>query len=76
MTQAEIDQFEATGRSFLTGLAQGGEQLGKFAASFEQRGGAPVYGDNCLRIVELSNDFQEWLTPERQAIIADLRVDV
>jgi hypothetical protein len=76
MSEEEINAFLATGRSAMTGLAQGGEQLKKWSDSFEQRGGAPVYGDDALQIVTLSNDFQAWLTPERRAIIANLRIDV
>lgn len=76
MTQAEIDQFVMTGRSALTILAQAAEQLKRFSDSFEVRGGTPVYGDDALRIVTISNDLQAWLTPERRAIISELRTDV
>jgi len=76
MEQAEIDQFLLAGRSALTILAQGGEQLKKWSASFEQRGGAPVYGDEALELVYFSNEFQAWLTPERMATIAKYRTDV
>jgi hypothetical protein len=76
MEQAEIDQFVMTGRSALTILAQAHEQLSKWSASFEARGGTPVYGDDALRIVYLSNDLAAWMTPERQATIAELRTDV
>lgn len=76
MEQAEIDQFVMSGRSALTVLAAGGEALKRYSDSFEVRGGTPVYGDDALRIVTINNDFQTWLTPERRAIIADLRTDI
>lgn len=76
MTQAEIDSFVLTGRNFMTALAGGGEQLAKWAGSFEQRGGATVYGDDALELVYFSNQFQEWLTPDRLATISKYRVDV
>lgn len=76
MEQAEIDQFVMTGRNAMTILASGGEQMAKWAASFEQRGGEPVFGAEALEIVYLSNAFQEWLTPERAVTIARLRTDV
>jgi hypothetical protein len=75
-TQAEIDSFVLTGRNFMTALAGGGEQLAKWADTFEQRGGGAVYGEDATEIVYLSNDFEAWLTPERSATIARLRVDV
>lgn len=76
MDQAEIDSFVMTGRNALTILGQAAEMLKRWSDSFEQRGGTPVYGDDALRIVTISNDLQVWLTPERRAIIADLRTDV
>ena len=76
MEQAEIDQFLLTGRSAMTILAQANEQMTKWSASFEARGGQPVYGDEALRIVYLSNDLSEWMTPERAATISELRTDV
>lgn len=76
MTPGEIDQFNMNGRNALTTLALGGDQLEKYAASFEARGGASVIGDAALEIVYLSNDFQTWLTPERQATIAKYRTDI
>jgi hypothetical protein len=74
--QAQIDSFVLTGRNFLTALAGGGEQLAKWASSFEQRGGGEVYGEDATEMVYLSNDFQAWLTPERLATISRLRMDV
>lgn len=76
MTPEEIAAFVQTGQNALTQLAMGGEMLKKWADSFEQRGGGAVFGDDATAIVYLSNDFQAWLTPERQATIAKLRIDV
>lgn len=76
MTQDEIDRFLMNGRSAVTILAGGGEQMAKFAESFEARGGEPVYGTEALEIVYLSNDFQEWLTPERMNTISKYRNDI
>jgi hypothetical protein len=76
MEQPQIDQFLNTGQSALTILAQADEQLRRWSASFEQRGGAPVFGNDALEIVYISNDLKEFLTPERMATIARLRTDV
>jgi hypothetical protein len=76
MEQSEIDQFVMTGQSALTILAQADEQLRRWAASFEQRGGGEVFGNDALEIVYISNDLKEFLTPERMATIARLRTDV
>ena len=76
MEPSEVDAFVMTGRSALTILAQGGEQMKKWAESYETRGGAPTFGDDATAIVYLSNDFQAWLTPERAATISRLRTDV
>lgn len=76
MTPEEVTAFVNNGRSSLTTLAMGGDQLEKYANAFEARGGATVFGDDALQIVLLSNDFQEWLTPERLAIINRYRTDV
>src|SRR4030095_5067632 len=76
MDPAEIDSFVAHGRSLLTAFTQAQEQLAIWSASFDQRGGLPVYGNDALMIVTLSNDLVAWLTPERKAIIADLRADM
>ena len=76
LTEQEIAMFTLSGQNSMTTLAQGGEQLLKWSASFEQRGGGEVHGEDALAIVYLSNDFQEWLTPERAATIARLRTDV
>lgn len=76
MEQSEIDSFVMNGRNALTLLAGSSEQLEKYAASFETRGGGEVYGDDATQIVYLSNDLQTWLTPERKATIARLRTDV
>jgi hypothetical protein len=76
LTQEEIDAFVQNGQHPMTALASAGEQMKKFADAFEQRGGAPIYGNDALEIVYLSNDFQAWLTPERLAVINRLRLDV
>lgn len=76
MEQAEVDAFVMTGRNDLTILAQASELLERYAASFETRGGAAVYGDDVTQIVYLANDLAAWLTPERQATISRLRTDV
>lgn len=76
MDQTQVDAFLMTGRSALTILGQAAEQLKRWSDSFEQRGGTPVFGDDALQIVTISNDLQTWLTPERRAIIAELRTDV
>jgi hypothetical protein len=76
MEQAEIDQFVQTGQAALTILAQADEQLRRWAASFEQRGGTPVFGNDALEIVYICNDLQVFLTPERMATIARLRTDI
>lgn len=76
MTPEEISQFNMNGRNALTTLAMGGDQLQKYAASFEARGGAAVIGDEALEIVYISNDFQAWLTPERAATLAKFRTDI
>jgi hypothetical protein len=74
--QAEIDTFVQNGANAMTAWTQGGEQMLKFANSFETRGGTPTFGDDALQIVTLSNDFQAFLTPERRAIISRLRIDI
>lgn len=76
MEQNEIDQFVMTGRAALTILAQANEQLARWSASFEQRGGTPVFGDDALEIVYIANDLKAFMTPERSATIARLRTDV
>lgn len=76
MTPEEIEQFNMNGRNALTTLALGGDQLEKYAASFEARGGASVIGDAALEIVYLWNDLEVWLTPARQATIAKFRTDI
>jgi hypothetical protein len=76
MDQAEVDKFIMSGQSALTILAQAQEALERYAASFEQRGGSEVYGDDATQIVYLSNDLVTWMTPERAATIARLRIDV
>lgn len=75
-TPAEIDAFVNTGCSLLALLGQAAEQLKRYSESFEQRGGQPVYGDDALRVVYLSNDLEVWLTPERRAVISELRTDI
>ncbi len=76
MDEQEVNNFVITGRSAVSTLAMAGEQLKRFADSFEARGGEPVYGQDALEIVYLSNSFQEWLTPERRATISRLRSDI
>jgi hypothetical protein len=76
MTEAEISSFNYTGRSAMTMLAQASEQLERWSASFEQRGGAAVFGDDATQIVYLNNDLKEFMTPERMATISRLRTDV
>jgi hypothetical protein len=76
MTEQEIANFTMSGRSSMTVLAQGGESLKVYADAFEQRGGEPVFGNDALELVYLSNDYQAWLTPERRAVISRLRTDV
>lgn len=76
MTPEEVDAFVKNGQSQMTMFAQAQAAMERWAESFEVRGGTPVYGDDALRIVTLSNDLVVWLTPERKAIIADLRLDV
>lgn len=76
MEPAEIDKFVMEGRYALTSLATASEQLKKFSDSFEQRGGTPVFGEEALEIVYISNDLQSFLTPEKRATIARLRTDI
>jgi hypothetical protein len=76
MEQAEIDQFVMTGRGALTILAQAHEQLQRYAASFEARGGAEVFGNESLEIVYIANDLKAFMTPEHLASIAKLRTDI
>jgi hypothetical protein len=76
MEQSEIDSFVLTGQNLLTNLGTAAENLKRFSDSFEQRGGTPVYGDDALQIVYISNDLQEFLTPEHRATIARLRTDL
>lgn len=76
MDQAEADQFLASGRSMVTAFAQSTEILANWSAAFDVRGGEPVYGQDVLQIVTLSNMIQEFLTPEKMAIINTYRTDV
>lgn len=76
MDQAEIDSFIRNGQSALTNLATADENLQRWSASFEQRGGVVVFGEDALQIVYLANDLAAWMTPERAATIARLRLDV
>jgi hypothetical protein len=76
MTQQEIDQFLYRGRGSMTGVATSAEALKIWADTFEERGGAPVLGDAALEIVYFNNELQEWLTPERRALISKYRTDV
>lgn len=76
MTPEEIEQFVNNGCGMLAVLAQSSEQLKKWSDSFEQRGGQPVFGNDAIEIVYLSNDLQAWLTPERMATISRLRTDI
>jgi hypothetical protein len=75
-TPEEIAAFVQTGCSFLALLGQAAEQLKRYSETFEQRGGQPVYGDDALQVVYISNDLEVWLTPERRAVIAELRTDI
>lgn len=75
LTPEEVQAFLMTGANAMTILASGGEQMKKWADSFEARGGAEVYGDEALQLVYLCNDFVAWLTPERRATIAKYRTD-
>lgn len=76
MDQAEIDQFVTNGQGALTVFAAGAEAMQRWAASFEQRGGGDVFGEDATQIVYLTNDLMAFLTPERRATIARLRTDV
>jgi hypothetical protein len=76
LTPAEVDSFVLTGQNLLTNLATAAENLLKWSDSFEQRGGTPVYGDDALQIVYISNGLQTFLTPEYRATISRLRTDV
>lgn len=63
-------------RAALTIVAQGAERLKVVGDAFEQRGGAPVLGNDALEIVTLSNQIQTFLDAPKRATIARLRVDV
>lgn len=76
MDQAEIDQFVMSGRSALTVFAAGAEALERYRASFEARGGTPVFGDTALEIVVFANDLDAFMTPEHRATVAKLRTDI
>ena len=76
LTPEEIKTFTFNGSMAMTSMANGGDQMAKWAQSFEARGGADTYGNDALELVYLSNDFQAWLTPERKATIAKYRTDV
>jgi hypothetical protein len=76
MTTAEVDEFVLSGQDLLTNLATAAENLLKFSDSFEQRGGTPVFGNDALEIVYISNGLQIFLTPEYRATIARLRTDI
>jgi hypothetical protein len=75
MEPSEVDAFVKNGQSQMTMLAQAQEGMARWAKSFEQRGGAATFGDDATQIVYLSNDLNEWMTPERAATIARLRLD-
>jgi len=76
LTPAEVDSFVHNGQTLLTNFANSAENLKKFSDSFEQRGGVPVFGNDALEIVYISNGLVEFLTPERRATIARLRTDI
>jgi len=76
MTQGEIDSFVNNGCNFLTNLATAAENLLKYSDSFEARGGTPVFGNDALEIVYISNGLQEFLTEAHRATIARLRTDI
>lgn len=76
MTPEQIAQFQDKGKQALTRLAAAAYDLRIWAEAFEQRGGQPVFGDDSLFIVYVSNDLQAFLTPERKATIAKYRTDV
>lgn len=76
MTPDEVATFVTSGQNYMSTFAIGVEQMARWAQSFEQRGGAETFGDDALQIVYLTNDLQEFLTPERRATIARLRSDV
>jgi hypothetical protein len=76
MGQEEIDLFLHNGESFLTMLAQAQDRLTTWSASFDQRGGQPVYGDDTLLIVTFTNQLNAAMTPEMRAVVAQFRQDV
>jgi hypothetical protein len=73
---SEIEAFVRNGQSNMTAFAQAQEAMARWAASYEQRGGAAIFGDDATQIVYLSNDLVTWMTPERAATISRLRLDV
>jgi hypothetical protein len=76
MTPEEIASFVEGLSSAMTIWKQGSEMMLTRATVFEARGGTPVFGDDALAMIFLSNDFEIWLTPERRETIARLRNDM
>lgn len=76
VTESEALQFVYDGRGHMAALAVAARNLVEWADTFEQRGGTPIYGDDALAMVYLSNDLQAWLTPDRRALLAKMRTDI
>ena len=72
----ETEKMLSELRGALTSIAQAYERLTIVAASFEQRGGVDVFGNDALEIVYLYNALQTMATPEHRATVARLRTDV
>lgn len=75
MTPEETEAFVNKGRDGITALAFAARLLAEWSASFEARGGQPVYGDDALLMVYLNNDLQVFLNADRKTTIARLRAD-
>lgn len=76
VTDAQALQFVYDGRQRLTDVAEALRALGQWAATFEQRGGAEIYGNDALEMVYFYNDFQALMNATRQATVARLRTDI
>lgn len=69
-------QFVDAGRGALTGLSLAIDQLAKWTAAFEARGGGAVFGNDAALIAAINNKVQTTITIDDLATVARLRMDI
>lgn len=79
LTDAQILQFVFTGRERFTAAWVAVRMLREWSESFDQRGGADVFGNDALEIVYFNNDLQVLIGEKgsaKRASFARLRTDI